>query len=59
MGIPVIEEPFTVQEMMEADEIFFTSASALCTLASPQPLSECPAAARLSAVYRSWANCTP
>ncbi len=30
MGIPVIEEPFTVQEMMEADEIFFTSASALC-----------------------------
>ena len=30
MGIPVIEEPFTVQEMMEADEVFFTSASALC-----------------------------
>ena len=30
MGIPVVEEPFTVQEMMEADEIFFTSASALC-----------------------------
>ena len=30
MGIPVIEEPFTVREMMEADEIFFTSASALC-----------------------------
>lgn len=30
MGIPVVEEPFTIQEMMEADEIFFTSASALC-----------------------------
>ena len=30
MGIPVIEEPFTVREMMEADEVFFTSASALC-----------------------------
>ena len=30
MGIPVVEEPFTVQEMMEADEVFFTSASALC-----------------------------
>ena len=30
MGIPVIEEPFTVSEMMEADEVFFTSASALC-----------------------------
>ena len=30
MGIPVIEEPFSVQEMMEADEVFFTSASALC-----------------------------
>ena len=30
MGIPVIEEAFTVQEMMEADEVFFTSASALC-----------------------------
>ena len=30
MGIPVIEEPFTLEEMMEADEIFFTSASALC-----------------------------
>lgn len=30
MDIPVIEEPFTVQEMMEADEVFFTSASALC-----------------------------
>ena len=30
MGIPVVEEPFTVQEMMDADEIFFTSASALC-----------------------------
>ena len=30
MGIPVIEEPFTVQEMMAADEVFFTSCSALC-----------------------------
>ncbi|MBQ7887565.1 MAG: aminotransferase class IV [Clostridia bacterium] len=30
MDIPVIEEPFTVDEMMNADEIFFTSASALC-----------------------------
>lgn len=30
MGIPVVEEPFTVDEMMEADEVFFTSASALC-----------------------------
>lgn len=30
LGIPVAEEPFTVEEMMAADEIFFTSASALC-----------------------------
>ena len=30
MGIPVIEGPFTLDEMMSADEIFFTSASALC-----------------------------
>ena len=30
MGIPVIEEAFTVQEMMDADEVFFTSCSALC-----------------------------
>ena len=30
MGIPVIEEPFTVAQMMDADEIFFTSASAPC-----------------------------
>ena len=30
MGIPVIEEAFSVQEMMDADEIFFTSCSALC-----------------------------
>ena len=30
MGIPVVEEPFTVDEMMDADEVFFTSASALC-----------------------------
>ncbi len=30
MGIPVVEEAFTVKEMMDADEVFFTSASALC-----------------------------
>ena len=30
MGIPVIEEPFTVAELMDADEVFFTSCSALC-----------------------------
>lgn len=30
MEIEVVEEPFTVSEMMAADEIFFTSASALC-----------------------------
>lgn len=30
MGVPVCEEPFSVQEMMQADEVFFTSASALC-----------------------------
>ena len=30
MGIPVLEEPFTVEEMMNADEVIFTSASALC-----------------------------
>ena len=29
-GIPVVEEPFTVEELMAADEVFFTSASALC-----------------------------
>lgn len=28
-GIPVVEEPFTLEEMMEADEIFFSSSSAL------------------------------
>ena len=28
-GIPVREEPFTVQEMMEADEVFFSSSSAM------------------------------
>ena len=28
-GIPVIEEPFTLSEMMEADEVFFSSSSAL------------------------------
>ena len=26
----MVEEPFTVREMMEADEVLFTSASALC-----------------------------
>ena len=30
LGITVVEEPFTVTELMEADEVFFTSASALC-----------------------------
>ena len=29
-GIPVAEEPFTVREMMEADEIMISSSSALC-----------------------------
>jgi D-alanine transaminase len=28
-GIEVIEEPFTLSEMMEADEVFFSSSSAL------------------------------
>ena len=28
-GIPVVEEPFTMAEMMEADEVFFSSSSAL------------------------------
>lgn len=28
-GIPVAEEPFTVEELMEADEVFFSSSSAL------------------------------
>ena len=28
-GIPVVEEPFTVAEMMDADEVFFSSSSAL------------------------------
>ena len=28
-GIPVVEEPFTVAQMMEADEVFFSSSSAL------------------------------
>ena len=28
-GIPVIEEPFTLEEMMAADEVFFSSSSAL------------------------------
>ena len=30
MGIPVVEEPFTLEEMMAADEVIFTSCSALC-----------------------------
>ena len=30
LGIPVAEEPFTVQDMLEAAEVLFTSASALC-----------------------------
>ena len=30
MGIPVVEEAFTLEEMMDADEVIFTSASALC-----------------------------
>lgn len=30
MGIPVVEEPFTLAELFDADEVFFTSASALC-----------------------------
>ncbi len=29
VGIPAVEEPFTVEEMMDADEIFFSSSSAL------------------------------
>jgi len=29
-GIPVIEEPFTVEEMMEADEVIVTSSGTLC-----------------------------
>ncbi len=30
LGIPVREEPFTVKEMMEADEVFFSASGALC-----------------------------
>lgn len=30
MGIPVVEEAFTLEEMMDADEVIFTSCSALC-----------------------------
>jgi len=30
IGIKVVEEPFTVDEMMDADEVFFSSSSALC-----------------------------
>ena len=30
MGIPVAERPYTVQEMLDADEVILTSASALC-----------------------------
>ena len=29
LGIPVVEEPFTLKEMMEADEVFLSSSSAL------------------------------
>ena len=29
LGIPVVEEPFTMEEMMAADEVFFSSSSAL------------------------------
>jgi hypothetical protein len=29
LGIPVVEEPFTVEELMNADEVFFSSSSAL------------------------------
>ena len=29
LGIPVVEEPFTVDELMNADEVFFSSSSAL------------------------------
>ena len=28
-GIPVVEEPFTVKELMESDEVFFSSSSAV------------------------------
>jgi D-alanine transaminase len=34
LGIPVDERPFTVGEMMEADEIIISSAGKLCTAAS-------------------------
>lgn len=30
MGIPVLEEPFTVEEMLQADEIIVTSSGTLC-----------------------------
>ena len=33
-GIPVIEEPFTLDEMMAADEVFFSSSSALTSRVS-------------------------
>ena len=29
MDIPVVEEPFTLEELMNADEVFFSSSSAL------------------------------
>ena len=29
LGIPVVEEPFTMDELMTADEVFFSSSSAL------------------------------
>lgn len=31
IGVPVQEEPFTLAELMDADEVFFTSSSALCS----------------------------
>ena len=34
MGVPVLEKAFTLQEMFQADEAFFTSASAFCCRAS-------------------------
>ena len=33
MGVPVVEEPFTVEEMMEADEIMTSSVSCFCLAA--------------------------
>ena len=30
LGVPVVERPFTVAEMMDADEVFFTNCGSLC-----------------------------